>query len=328
MIKGLRYDSYEAYRPNKPRALMIYLASEGYWNFVREINVPGSPCVIDSLVNGFEHDPYTDVEVVGFLRDVAERYQTYRYAVLSPHYAENPAIRAALAGMEILTCPENAEAIRAFVKEPAGVPEYYAVTHGREGIEWVNFVTDESEASKHVLLIGDSISWGFYPGVKEKLGAGYAVSAIQTSANNAQESFRRYIDRMLSLRRYDVIHMSAGCHSSEINREKGAYRAHITALIDYLLPLTDRLICSLATPRWQGRWQDGRWIDAGVIDLDRNILAFERNADAVDVCGKRGVPINDLFGLVIKRSQPTLDGIHYKDYDALAEQTAAFIRGI
>ena len=152
---------------------------------------------------------------------------------------------------------------------------------------------------QRVLLLGDSIRISYQPLVTELL-AGRAE--VVGPAENCQYS--RYT--LSSLPRWigelgmpDVVHWNNGIHDAGHNPDRSPvqipldrYRANLELILDQLQALTPRVIWATSTPVHPERpFRDDQWSWRNE-ELDRY------NAAAREVMEGRGVPINDLHGIV------------------------------
>jgi len=102
----------------------------------------------------------------------------------------------------------------------------------RERIEWADiWITDADKIDlPRVLLIGDSITRGYF-GEVEKLLAGKAYCArLTTSKCVADPSFLDEVQLLLKQYRFAVIHFNNGLHGWDYTEDQ--YRAGLSALLN------------------------------------------------------------------------------------------------
>ncbi|MBL7140399.1 MAG: SGNH/GDSL hydrolase family protein [Planctomycetes bacterium] len=154
-----------------------------------------------------------------------------------------------------------------------------------------------------VLLIGDSISMGYTPPVRELL-KGKAnvrhppVNCGPTTLGVAQ------LDAWLGEKKWDVIHFNFGLHDLKYINDKGAlvavadghqqvpidqYRKNLEEIVTRLKKTGAALIWASTTPVPEGA--------AGRVKGD----AARYNAVAAEVMKKHGVTVNDLYGFALER---------------------------
>ena len=73
-------------------------------------------------------------------------------------------------------------------------------------IPWVSVWTYGEEGLPRVLLLGDSIAWGYAGVVDERLKGQYLVDRLSTAATLDDEYFWKNIDLILGENEYKVIH--------------------------------------------------------------------------------------------------------------------------
>lgn len=180
-----------------------------------------------------------------------------------------------------------------------------------------------------ILLIGDSISMGYTPAVRELL-KGKAnvhhppVNCGPTTLGVAQ------LEAWLGEKKWDVIHFNFGLHDMKYVNDKGAlvavadgrqqvpideYRKNLEAIVTRIAKTGAALVWASTTPVPDGA--------AGRVKGD----AARYNAVAAEVMKKHGVATNDLYAFALERlekiQQPK--NVHFtpEGSKALAEQVAA-----
>ena len=155
------------------------------------------------------------------------------------------------------------------------------------------------EGAPKVLILGDSISIGYFPAVKASLQGKASVSRPNTNCGDTPRGLRE-IDKWLGDTKWDVIHFNWGlwdlCYrnpdsKNQGNRDKVNGKLSVTPE-DYeknLNTLVDRLQKTGATLIWASTTvvpedESGRFVGDDV----------KYNAIAAKVMSGRGIPINDL----------------------------------
>ena len=104
----------------------------------------------------------------------------------------------------------------------------------REDIEWLDvWVPDNSVKDlPRVLLIGDSITKGYYSQVAEKLKGKATVSRLATSKSVGDPALLAEVALVLSQTHFDVIHFNNGMHGWGYSEQD--YQTHFPELLETL----------------------------------------------------------------------------------------------
>lgn len=177
-----------------------------------------------------------------------------------------------------------------------------------------------------VLLIGDSISIGYTPFVRELLSG---VANVHRIPENGGPTIRGVanIEKWLGDGKWDVIHFNFGLHDLRIMEgEKRQvpledYEKNLDVLTARMKKTGARLIFATTTPVPEGKVNPPR--------LPADVVRY--NEAAVRVMKKHGVMVNDLYAAILPRlgelQQPV--NVHFKPEGSkfLAEKVADAIRG-
>jgi len=177
-----------------------------------------------------------------------------------------------------------------------------------------------------VLLIGDSISIGYTPFVRELLRG---VANVHRIPENGGPTIRGVasIDKWLGDGKWDVIHFNFGLHDLRIMEgEKRQvpiedYEKNLDALTTRMRKTGAWVIFATTTPVPEGKVNPPR--------LPADVILY--NQAALRVMKKQGVAVNDLYAAVLPRlgdlQQPV--NVHFKAEGSrfLAEKVADAIRG-
>lgn len=166
---------------------------------------------------------------------------------------------------------------------------------GREGIEWCDiWISHANETNKpRVLLIGDSITRGYYKEVEKRLGGKAYVAQLATSAFLSDPMFQQQIALVLDNNTFEVIHFNNGMHGWQHNEEK--YRKafpRFVATIQQHAPKA-MLIWAATTPlkpSTKAPPADPRQAT--------NERVSKRNAIAAEYLTAKNIPVDDLNFLV------------------------------
>lgn len=154
-----------------------------------------------------------------------------------------------------------------------------------------------------VLIIGDSISIGYFEPAKELLSD---VAEVHHNVGNAQHTAHglAHLDEWLGETRWDVIHFNHGLHDLKYIDEQGRrvdpsvgkqqipideYRRNLDTLVRRLKKTRAKLIFATTTPVPEGA--------SGRVPGDSK----RYNAVALAVMKKRRVPVNDLYTFALDR---------------------------
>jgi hypothetical protein len=177
----------------------------------------------------------------------------------------------------------------------------------RESIEWCNiWVPDATETElPRVLLIGDSISMGYYDGVQATLNGRAYVARMSTSSAVGDRALLDQVGMTLNHYRFDVIHFNIGLHG--MGYTEAEYRAHFPELVRLIKRKAPgaKLIWATTTPHRMAAPDTNRFHANNERVKGRNQLASELIASL-------GIATDDLYGLVEKHPEYwSADGVHF-----------------
>jgi lysophospholipase L1-like esterase len=204
---------------------------------------------------------------------------------------------------------------------PAAEPDTATTAQAtREDIEWLDVWLPQTNDHRlpRVLLIGDSITRGYYPEVEKALAGRASVARLSTSKSLGDPALLKEVALILSEERYEVIHFNNGLHG----------RGYSEAAYAQALPLVRAVILRYAP--------GARLIWARTTDLrpsfegDHPSLArvIERNRLAAQWAAKNDIPVDDLFQIAAHHPEyHAHDGVHFapEGYAALAAQVSSVI---
>lgn len=147
-----------------------------------------------------------------------------------------------------------------------------------------------------VLIIGDSISIGYTPFVKEMLEGTADVHRIPNNGGHTQKGLDM-LTEWLGDEKWDLIHFNWGLHDLRLIEENGVadarrrntpreYGQNLEQLVERLQATNATLIFATTTPVPEG----AEHRNAGD--------EVEYNRVALDVMHRRGIPVNDLCGYI------------------------------
>ena len=195
----------------------------------------------------------------------------------------------------------------------------------RERIEWAQIRWENTGDTKlpRVLLIGDSISVGYGGFVKKRLAGKANVDTLATSKAIDDPAFLKETAYMMEDYQHAVVHFNNGLHGGHVT--DAAYEENLRQYVKKLREWSPhaKLIWASTTPVPSK--------EAGVkLDAKRNGVALARNAIAAKVMKENGIPVNDLYGLVvddIEKLSANKGNVHYNN-DGKARQGDAVAEAI
>ncbi len=176
----------------------------------------------------------------------------------------------------------------------------------RERIEWADiWVTDaDKDDLPRVLLIGDSITRGYFGEVEKHLAAKAYCARLTTSKCVSDPSFCDEVQLLLKHYEFAVIHFNNGLHGWGYSEDQ--YR---DGLLQFLATVNEnagdaKLIWATTTPvREPSNLQQFG---------ERTERVKARNIIAAKIMKDHGIPTNDLFGLVEQHPDwHSTDGVHF-----------------
>lgn len=197
----------------------------------------------------------------------------------------------------------------------------------RESIEWCDlWVSHANETGlPRVLLIGDSITRAYYPGVENNLLGKAFVGRLATSAFISEPMLLTEIAMVLDEYKFDVIHFNNGMHGwqhteAEYRRAFPAFMAVIKAHA----PQAKLIWASTTTLKVSPTLSS----DNNTVATDDRIAA--RNAIALEFTQAAGIELDDLNALTRGHPEYHSDNVHFNDQGIAlqAKQVAAHIEKI
>jgi hypothetical protein len=175
----------------------------------------------------------------------------------------------------------------------------------RERIEWCDiwFTDAEKDALPRVLLVGDSITRGYFDGVEKALEGKAYCGRLTTSRSVCDPVFFQELSLVLGQYDFEVIHFNNGLHGWDYTEAeyKAGFEKFVTALKEQAPKA--KLVCALTTPVQPS---------SGMANHTQRIPA--RNAIATEACVVAGIPLNDLHALSYTKPEHfSKDGVHFSD---------------
>lgn len=187
----------------------------------------------------------------------------------------------------------------------------------RERIEWTDiWVTDADKNDlPRVLLIGDSITRGYFGDVEKRLSGKAFCARLTTSTSVADPSFSDEVLLLLKRYKFAVIHFNNGLHGW--GYDESQYRTGLLRLVQTFEKHAAgaKLIWVTTTPvRTRGNLRQ-------ISQRTERVRA--RNRVAASIMRERGIPTNDLFELVERHPEwQSGDGVHFNQEGKKAQGAA------
>jgi lysophospholipase L1-like esterase len=177
----------------------------------------------------------------------------------------------------------------------------------RERIEWLEIRVNDATATDlpRALLLGDSISGGYFRGVTEELKGKAYVARLGTSKALGDPALFDEIRMVLGQYRFAVVHCNNGLHGWDYTEDE--YRRAFPEMLAVIRKHAPgaKLVWATTTPYRQGPPDFKQF-------HERNDRVKERNRIAAAIVAKAGIPTNDLYGLMESHPELVADGVHYK----------------
>jgi len=176
----------------------------------------------------------------------------------------------------------------------------------RERIEWADiWVTDaDKDDLPRVLLIGDSITRGYFSEVEKRLAGKAYCARLTTSKCVSDPSFPDEVQLLLKQYRFAVVHFNNGLHGWGYSEDQ--YRDGLLQLME-----TVKEHAAGTRPIWATTTPVRNRGDLEQIN-ERTERVRVRNQIADQIMKEHDIPTNDLFGLVEQRHDwHSSDGVHF-----------------
>ena len=188
---------------------------------------------------------------------------------------------------------------------PAGTEQPGSAAEGvqRERIEWCDiWVTDaDKDRLPRVLLIGDSITRGYFQGVEKRLEGKASCARVTTSKCIGDPGLLPEVELLLDQYRFDVVHVNNGMHGWSYSEEQ--YGKALGPFMQAIIKQGRgaRVIWAHTTPV----------MSDGSADNKQTQRVKARNAMAAAFAAEHNIPIDDLFTPVVQHPEYfSADGVH------------------
>ena len=186
----------------------------------------------------------------------------------------------------------------------------------RERIEWIRVWIPDArrDLRPRILLVGDSITQGYYGRVAGLLSGKAYVGSLTTSLSVCDPKFLDVLKPILDSFRFSVIHFNNGIHGKDYSLE--AYKKSLDKTFRFLREKAQgaRIVWASTTP--------ARFRPAS---KERNAQILARNRAALELAKKYNLPVDDLYALSKDLDPLHRDDFHYKP-KAIQAQARAVAR--
>lgn len=192
----------------------------------------------------------------------------------------------------------------------------------RESIEWLDVWVpgNNTKDVPKVLLIGDSITRGYFGTVESQLKSQVVVCRLTTSKSLGDPALVAELKLVLSQAEFSVIHFNNGMHGwGYTDAEYAKALPEMIAVIRAGAPKA-KIILASTTPVRNAQ---------GELIVEKTDRVKNRNKSVADVALVEKLPVNDLFGAVINKPELfSKDGVHLngKGSETLGVQVANSIK--
>jgi hypothetical protein len=189
----------------------------------------------------------------------------------------------------------------------------------RERIEWIDvWVTDADKNDlPRVLLVGDSITRGYFGAVEKHLAGNAHCARLTTSKCVSDPTFNDDLQLLLKQYRFSVIHFNNGLHGWGYTEDQ--YRDGLAKTLEVISEnaVGAEFVWATTTPMRESSNLE--------TFSDKTQRVKTRNKVAAELVADRGISTNDLFDFVEDHPDWTSsDGVHFNGQgnEALAKQVA------
>lgn len=172
----------------------------------------------------------------------------------------------------------------------------------RENIEWTDVWMPNMKSAQlpRVMLIGDSITRGYYATVEEKLKGKAYVARYTTSKAIGDPALLDEIRTFLKQTDFQVVQFNIGMHGWAYSEAE--YEKHFPALVKAIRK---------AAPKAKLVWAHTTPIRKDNPQGATNARIEARNAIAAAYCGKQSIPVTNLHALMVTKAQLHSDDVHF-----------------
>ncbi len=189
----------------------------------------------------------------------------------------------------------------------------------KERYEWIRSWTEESTKDDlpRVLLVGDSITEGYYPLVRKKLDGICYVNYASCSYSVERDFFKSVFESLIKDTDYAVVHFAKGLHEFHLTASR--YRENILESLKKVEKNTKLILATGTKVNTEGN-AEARYDSK--LKMLNNVIS--------EIANEQGYPVDDLFTVSenIPSEKRAVDGWHYTEEgsDILADVVAKCIK--
>ena len=171
--------------------------------------------------------------------------------------------------------------------------------------DWSNIWIENANQSEkpRILFVGDSITEGYYPFIKDYLSQDFSLGYYVTSKFLGNPDYQTEFTTILDRYDFEIIHINNGLHGWDYSIEeyqKGL--EDVKKILDDHAPNTLIFWCMTTPIR----------VEENLSYLDKlNQDVILRNQAALEIMGEDRIIINDLYQEMLKHPEYYLDGYHF-----------------
>lgn len=192
-----------------------------------------------------------------------------------------------------------------------------------EKYEWIHSWVDCANDINlpRVLLVGDSITYGYQEIVRKKMRGKAYIDYLATSYAVDIPIYSDLIKLFVNDRHYDIIHFNHGLHG--IHLEKEEYRQRMSNCLKNIAQKGKIALATCTIVFCEGNEElHPQW----------NIRVEERNAAIFEIAEKKNFSLDDLYSvsLAVPKEYRRKDGTHYKrkGCEMLAAAVVSFLENM
>ena len=189
----------------------------------------------------------------------------------------------------------------------------------KERYEWIHSWCDETQNADlpRVLLVGDSITYGYQEQVRARLKGVCFVDYVATSYAVDSKMYNELVKSFVADSDYALVHFNHGLHGKHMS--KRTYKSRVQKLLS---KISAKVILATSTFVYHpgNKRADASWMKR----------VRERNTAMQELANEKGYALDDLYAVsvAIAKDKRKDDGTHYlaDGYEILADAVAESIK--
>lgn len=189
----------------------------------------------------------------------------------------------------------------------------------KERFEWIHSWCDETQNADlpRVLLVGDSITYGYQERVRARLKGVCYIDYLSTSYAVDSKIYNELVTSFVKDSNYALVHFNHGLHGKHMS--KRTYKSRVQKLLS---KMSAKVILATSTFVYHSgnKRADGSWMKR----------VRERNTAMQELAKEKGYALDDLYAVsvAIPKDKRAEDGTHYLSdgYEILADAVAESIK--